>query len=68
MTTAVPPSALAALTPDAPELPDDHDCGYEFRPGLGYLANDPDCETCCDLATEKWKQAWSRPLPKGEVA
>lgn len=41
---------------------DAHECGYTFREGLGYLANDPECAACCELATAKWKSVWSRPL------
>lgn len=53
--------AAAVLTPDSPTLPPaDHECGYEFREGLGYLAVDPNCPICCEQATAKWKSVWKR--------
>ena len=49
----------AMLLPDTFPV-GDHECGYELREGLGYLAVEPDCQTCCDQATAKWKAAWNR--------
>ena len=51
----------AILLPDSlPVTITEHDCGWTFREGLGYLANDPECADCRDLATAKWKEAWNR--------
>jgi hypothetical protein len=36
-----------------------HVHGCSFREGLGYLADDPECDGCCDAATMQWKAAYA---------
>lgn len=45
---------------------DRHEHGFTFREGLGYLADDPFCDGCCELATAKWKSSWKRPTTDAE--
>lgn len=67
-----PERTLTAVERDAEPVPydasveDAHEHGFTFREGLGYLADDPFCDGCCELATAKWKASWKRPTTNAE--
>ncbi len=71
--TEEPERTLTAVERDAEPVPydasveDRHEHGFTFREGLGYLADDPFCDGCCELATAKWKSSWQRPTTDAET-
>lgn len=63
------PTGLEPVLPEEYDatVEDAHEHGFTFREGLGYLADDPFCDGCCELATEKWKASWQRPTTDAET-
>ncbi len=55
--TWLTPTPSTEPVPYDASVEDRHEHGFTFREGLGYLADDPFCDGCCELATAKWKSS-----------